>query len=85
VPDYKEYKPYGYWKDIQNQKEFFDQLAVKYNVQKPEDWNKVTAEMALKEGGNFIIKYYHGSIRKGSDRRCKIVMLGSTEEACARI
>jgi hypothetical protein len=47
-------KPQGYWKDKKNQKEFFDQLAVKWNIQKPEDWNKVTNKMVFKEGGRFI-------------------------------
>jgi hypothetical protein len=54
-PDYiPTSKPYGYWKDKENQKKFFDQLAIKWNIQKPEDWNKVTKEMVMKEGGSFI-------------------------------
>jgi hypothetical protein len=58
-------KPHGYWKDIQNQKMFFDQLAIKWNIQNVEDWNKVTFEMALKEGGHFIGKYYNSSLQQG--------------------
>jgi hypothetical protein len=59
-------KPHGYWKDKQNQKEFFDQLAVKWNIQKPEDWNKVTNKMIITEGGSFISKYYNNSVLQGT-------------------
>ena len=58
-------KTAGYWKEKHNQKEFFDQLAVKWNIQKPEDWNKVTKEMVLKEGGNFIHVHYN-SLQQGN-------------------
>ena len=57
---------YAYWKDKDNQKKFFDQLAIKWNIQKPEDWYKVTTEMVSKEGGrSFIDRYYGGSMRQG--------------------
>jgi hypothetical protein len=58
-------KSKGYWKSKENQKKFFDQLAIKWNIQKPEDWNKVTCGMVLKEGGNFIDRYYNGSLQQG--------------------
>jgi hypothetical protein len=54
-----------YWKDKANQKAFFDQVAIKWNIQKPEDWYKVTKEMAFMEGGRFIGTYYNGSLIKG--------------------
>jgi hypothetical protein len=57
--------PYGFWKDKQNQKAFFDKLAIKWNIQKPEDWNKVTRSMVMNEGGTFIHAHYDGSVRKG--------------------
>jgi hypothetical protein len=67
-PDYvPTTKPLGYWKDKKNQKEFFDQLAIKWNIQKPEDWNKVTNRMVLKEGRSFITNYYNGSLKQGTD------------------
>jgi hypothetical protein len=59
----------GYWKDKQNQKEFFDQLAIKWNIQNPEDWNKVTREMVYKEGGrDFLNTFYNGSLQQGNQR-----------------
>jgi hypothetical protein len=59
-------KPQGYWSDKENQKKFFDQLAVKLNIQKKDDWNNVTIEMVLKEGGSFIRTYYGSSLQRGT-------------------
>jgi hypothetical protein len=60
-------KPHGYWKYKANQKRFFDQLAVQWKITKPEDWNKITVEMVLKEGGHFITAYYNASLRQGKN------------------
>jgi hypothetical protein len=57
----------GYWKDKENQKKFFDQLATKWNIQKLEDWNNVTTPMVLKEKGNFIFQHYNGSLKQGAN------------------
>jgi hypothetical protein len=58
-------KPRGHWKDIKHQRSFFDQLAAKLNIQKPEDWYTVHLVTVLKEGGSFVKEYYNGSIIKG--------------------
>jgi hypothetical protein len=29
---------HGYWTDISNQKEYFEYVAQKFNIQQPEDW-----------------------------------------------
>jgi hypothetical protein len=67
-PDYipKE-RPSGYWKDKRNQKRFFDQLAIKWNIQHIEEWNHVTLKMVLKEGGYFVGYYYKYSLPKGNE------------------
>jgi hypothetical protein len=68
-PDYvrtSTVKPQGYWKDIRNQKEFFDQLARKWNIQNQKDWNKVTNKMVIEEGGRFIGAYYNNSLQQGN-------------------
>jgi hypothetical protein len=57
--------PQGYWKDKQTQKAFFDQLAIKLNIQKLEDWDNVTNNMVLKEGGFLINAYYNSSLKQG--------------------
>jgi hypothetical protein len=50
-------------------------LASKWNIKKLEDWNKVTNEMVVKEGGYFI-KYYNNSLSKGTkDDRDSIATL----------
>jgi hypothetical protein len=66
-PDYKPTAKYqGYWKDKANQKKFFDQLAIKWNIQKPEDWSKVTKKMVVMEGGSFINYHYRGFLHLGT-------------------
>jgi hypothetical protein len=73
-PDYiPTTKPFGYWKDKGNQKKFFDQFAIKWNIQTPEDWNKVTNQMVAKEGGNFIYSYYNGSLQLGNNLSCSFL------------
>jgi hypothetical protein len=62
-----DYKPRGYWKDLSNQRLFFDELAVKLNIQKPEDWKKVTFETVKKEGGHFVKAYYSTSVMRGKE------------------
>jgi hypothetical protein len=59
-------KPAGYWTDKQRQKEFFDRLAVKLNIKKLEDWNRVTtAQVFEEEGWHFITSHYNSSWKKG--------------------
>jgi hypothetical protein len=53
------------WKDINNQRSFFDQLAIKLNVKTPEDWSKVMHKTVLQEGGTFVNNYYKGSLLRG--------------------
>jgi hypothetical protein len=48
------------WDDTANQRSFFDQLAVKLNVKKPEDWYSVGLETICKNGGSFIMTRYKG-------------------------
>jgi hypothetical protein len=66
-PEYEIIKPTGYWKDRKNQRAFFDQLAVKLNIQRPEDWNHVTFTTVFNEGGHFIGRYYNNSVKQGTD------------------
>jgi hypothetical protein len=66
-PDYiPTARPRGYWSDKEHQKKFFDQLAIKWNLQKRDEWNRVTSEMVLKEGGYFIETYYNNSLQQGT-------------------
>jgi hypothetical protein len=60
-----EHRHQGYWNDKVNQKDFLDRLAIKLNIQKPEDWIKVSTKLVLNEGGHFL-KKYDGSLIKGT-------------------
>jgi hypothetical protein len=63
----KDYKPYGFWRDIQQQRLFFDQLATKLNITKPTDWYKINSKQADAAGaGSIIKKYYSGSLIRGT-------------------
>jgi hypothetical protein len=63
--DWQDTKPSGWWKHLDHQRSFLDHLAVKLNIQKPQDWYKVHSGRVVKEGGSFISKYYDGSLKKG--------------------
>jgi hypothetical protein len=47
--------PTGYWKDKENQKEFFQKFAIG-KIKKPSDWGKITRKMIALEGGAHILK-----------------------------
>jgi hypothetical protein len=57
-------KPKRHWNVKENQRKFFDELAVKYNIQKPEDWYTITMNMI--KGGGFINTQYGGSLIQGN-------------------
>ncbi len=55
----------GYWKDKNNHKQFFDQLAKDWNFQSMDDWYKVTVHDVYDHGGSTLLnKYYNGSLVK---------------------
>jgi hypothetical protein len=58
-------KPAKYWQDISHQRTFFENLASKLNIQKPEDWYKVSIETFVQHGGAFVNNYYQGSLVRG--------------------
>ena len=43
----------GYWKIHKNQKQFLEQLSKKYNIQNPNEWGNITAQIV-----NNSIYYY---------------------------
>ncbi len=58
-------KPAGYWRDAQNQRDFFDNLAKSLDITKPEDWSRVKLATVLDRGGWFVKDYYDSSLAKG--------------------
>jgi hypothetical protein len=60
--------PRGHLQDLRNQRKMMDNLAIKFNIQKPEDWYKVNVQTVLQEaGGSFIKNLYGGSLIKGNN------------------
>jgi hypothetical protein len=58
-------KPFGHWTLVENQRQFFEELAVKLNITKLDDWNNVLLNTVEKEGGSFVRRIY-GSLLQGS-------------------
>jgi len=55
-------KPRGYWKDLKNQRQFIDDLAVHLNVTSLPDWYmKASNEVVMKYGGHGLLNIYNGS------------------------
>lgn len=53
------------WKDINNHRKFLDDVAVKLNINKVDDWYRVKRSDLLKyKGGASLLTSYNGSIRR---------------------
>jgi hypothetical protein len=63
----KEVKPRHYWSNIETQRTFFDKLAIKLNITKPEEWFGVSCKDVLREGGTFITRLYRSSVVRGKE------------------
>lgn len=59
-----EFMPQGYWKDIQNRRNFLENFARKNGISKPSDWGNVTIQQIKESGGNSLLKCYSGSLIK---------------------
>jgi hypothetical protein len=59
-------RPVGHWKNIDNQRKFFDDLATKLDIRTPEDWSRVSKETFLQHGGSFVYTHYKGSFQRGT-------------------
>jgi hypothetical protein len=55
----------GFWKDVNNQRSFFDHLAKVLKIQKKEDWYEVSVTTVIQMGGSFLSTYYNKSLIKG--------------------
>jgi hypothetical protein len=63
---HREHKPRSHWHNIENQRQFFDNLANQLDVKQPGDWQSVTVRDVVKMGGGFIKSHYSGSLIKGT-------------------
>lgn len=55
-------KSYGYWKDKQNQRKFFEGLVKILNINEPKDWGKVTVNSVHEYGGKSLLIHYQNSL-----------------------
>jgi hypothetical protein len=56
--------PRNRW-SLANQRAFFDQLAMKLNLQRIEDWQSLRVATVVTMGGAFIKRTYNGSLING--------------------
>jgi hypothetical protein len=61
-----ERREFGYWRNIDHQRKFFDNLARKWNILEPKDWISIRAKDVIKEGGSFLSLYYKSSLLRGN-------------------
>ena len=56
----------NWWKKMENQKEFLDHIAIKFGVDttNPTQWQKITREILIQNGGMELLKLYKGSFVK---------------------
>jgi hypothetical protein len=58
--------PTGHWRDINNHRAFFDDLAKKLNITEMDDWHMVTQKTVTEHGGGRLLSTYYGdSLVKG--------------------
>ena len=63
--DRLKYKPIHYWKSIENQRKFLDQLFVKLQLKDLSDWLVINKQKVITEnGGSTLLKYYKNDIQK---------------------
>ena len=53
----------NHWKNIDNQREFLNQLQNKLNIQTPKEWSYVS-ESQLKDHGGYGILFFHASLNR---------------------
>lgn len=66
----------GYWLQKDNQRQFLDAIATKFQIKSCEDWGNVTFRNVVKNGGAPLMKVYGGSVRKA----LKSVYAGNNSE-----
>ena len=47
-------KPFGYWNDIDKRNFFFEKLKVKYKLNTPEDWKRLSKFQIRSQGGHWL-------------------------------
>ncbi len=56
--------PHGHWNQLDNQQSFMDDIEMKLQVTKPEDWFQLTSAMIQQYGGGGLLSIKYNSIPK---------------------
>lgn len=56
--------PQRFWKDETNQRNFLHDLAKKYNLSKPSNWDSITIANIIEQGGSGLLKQHGYSLVK---------------------
>ena len=51
-------KPYGYWRDINNQREFLESIRNQVGVRTLNDWKHIKIKEIIKYGGGSLLRLY---------------------------
>lgn len=60
--EHRPHKPAGHWQSRDNRKAFFDSLAKKLNIERLEDWGRVTREEVALHGGGALLTTQYPSL-----------------------
>lgn len=52
------------WNSVQNQRNFLEEIARKYEINSPHEWAKVSSNIIKERGGNAILLRHQGSLFK---------------------
>ena len=50
--------PNNYWKKIENQKKFLDEIKCKYSIENTNDWRKITYSIIIENKGSSLLEQY---------------------------
>lgn len=54
----------GYWKLKQNQRNFLEKVALKFNVKNEQDWHRIGTRDIIAEGGAALLARYGNSLMR---------------------
>jgi hypothetical protein len=55
--------PVGYWEDMENQRKYFDWLAKRLKITRPDDWYNVSLSDVKQENSGLLTRYGNSLIK----------------------
>lgn len=62
MPEWFPTLPPNYWKNMNNKRKFLERMKRKFEIEKPEDWGKVTIWKITRAGGRALLKINKNSL-----------------------